>query len=309
MLTPEGVDRRRVSERDLVFVVFAICAALCNAFSVVAQHLASTAQAPDRGFVAVARRLVRSPLWWLGALALVGAFVFQALALHTGQLSIVQALLVTELVFALALRRIWIGQPISTAAWLSAALTCLSLAVFAYVAEPRGGHELPTSSAWLGAALTFGLLAGACVALAYRGSPTRRAALYGSASGLVWGIEAAFIKAATDSLTAYGVSGALQRWPIYAVVVGGISGTLLTQAALHAGPLSVSQPLMVALDPLASIVLGIWVFGEHFTNNPAEIAVGVGSFASMALGIVLLSRFSPPTLGPAARPSAVPATA
>jgi len=35
------------------------------------------------------------------------AFVFQALALHSGQMSVVQPLLVTELVFALILRRRW----------------------------------------------------------------------------------------------------------------------------------------------------------------------------------------------------------
>jgi hypothetical protein len=37
----------------------------------------------------------------------VGAFVFQALALRNGLISVVQPLLATELVFMLVLRRFW----------------------------------------------------------------------------------------------------------------------------------------------------------------------------------------------------------
>jgi drug/metabolite transporter (DMT)-like permease len=73
--------------------------------------------------------------------------VLQALALHLGQLSEVQALLVAELVFTLALRRCWFGQRVSAAAWASAPLTCISLGVFVGMAEPRGGHPTPTSAA------------------------------------------------------------------------------------------------------------------------------------------------------------------
>jgi drug/metabolite transporter (DMT)-like permease len=277
-------------------VVFALCAAFCNAFNVVAQHRASTADPSRHGFAALARALASSPLWWTGSLALVGAFVFQAVALYHGTLSIVQPLLVTELVFALVLRRFWIGQAISAAAWGSAALVCLGLAVFVDVAEPRGGHAAPTSAAWLSALLAFGLLVGLLALLGLRGSPVRRAALYAAAAAVTWALEATFIKAATDTFSSDGVWASLGRWPVYAVIAGGVVGTLLAQVALHVGPLSVSQPVMVTLDPLVSIVLGIWIFGEHFTDDPATIALAAASFAVMAVGIVLLTRYAPATL-------------
>ena len=47
----------------------------------------------------------------------------------------------------------------------------------------------------------------------------------------------------------------LTAWPVYALAAPAIAGTLLQQGALHVGPLSVSQPLMVMVDPLASIML------------------------------------------------------
>src|SRR5258707_12222463 len=48
------------------------------------------------------------PLWLLGWIAAVGGFAFQALALHRGQLSVVQPILITELAFVLGLRRVGI---------------------------------------------------------------------------------------------------------------------------------------------------------------------------------------------------------
>jgi hypothetical protein len=46
----------------------------------------------------------------------VGSYVFQAVALHNGPMSVVQPVLVTELVFVLVLRRVWIGQDVTRAA-------------------------------------------------------------------------------------------------------------------------------------------------------------------------------------------------
>src|SRR5208283_6021488 len=101
-------------------------------------------------------------------------------------------LLVTELVFSLVLRRAWIGQRISGAAWASAALTCVSLAVFIVMAEPHGGHPAPTAGAWLSALLAFGLLAAALSWLSLKGSPARRAAFCATAAAIVWALEATF---------------------------------------------------------------------------------------------------------------------
>jgi hypothetical protein len=50
---------------------------------------------------------------------------------------------------------------------------------------------------------------------------------------------------------------------------------LLEQAALHVGPLSVSQPALVIIDPFASIALSVWLFDERFTDSPARIAIAV----------------------------------
>src|SRR5262249_28015867 len=102
----------------------------------------------------------------------------------------------------------------------------------------------------------------------------------------------------------FGVGGRLIRWPVYARVGTTALGTLLQQAALHVGPLSVSQPLLIIVDPLASIVFSVWLFGEHFTDSPAKILLATLAFAAMAAGVTMLIRTAPQDLNPsaAARP-------
>jgi len=274
-------------------VVFALLAALGNAVNVITQHVASTSDPEGSKGWRLVVYLFKNPLWLFGWVALIGAFVFQALALHTGQLSVVQTLLITELVFGLVLRRVWIRQDIGAAAWASAALTAVAVAVFLTVAEPRGGHLTPTSGAWLSSILGCGLAVGAAALLSLRGSPARRAALLAIASGIVWALEATFIKSMTDTLASDGIVGSLERWPIYGVAVGGIVGTLLTQAAIHVGPLRASQPFLVIVDPVVSIFLSVHLFDEYFTGGVGDLAIGSTAFVLMCAGVVLLTRTVP----------------
>ena len=58
---------------------------------------------------------------------------------------------------------------------------------------------------------------------------------------------AAFIKATTDVLVASGPVGMLEHWQVYALIASAILGSVLQQAALQVGPLSVSQPLIVVV--------------------------------------------------------------
>jgi drug/metabolite transporter (DMT)-like permease len=113
-----------------VVIVFALLAALSNAVNEATQHIASTAAPRKSSGWRLIVYLFRSPLWLFGWVALIAAFVFQALALHDGQLSIVQPVLATELVFMLVLRRVWIHQSIRPITWSAAAVTCAGLAVF-----------------------------------------------------------------------------------------------------------------------------------------------------------------------------------
>lgn len=277
-------------------IVFALVAAFFNAVSVTAQHIASTADTQRRAGWRLIFSLVRSPLWLFGAAAQVGAFVFQATALHIGELSVVQPLLVTELIIVLVLRRVRLRQPIVPAAWIGAVLASAGLAVFIAAGEPRGGRVVLASPHWVTVIPATVAVATALVFAARRGSPGRRAALYSGATGITWALEAAFIKSATYTFTQFGVPGMFLHWPAYAVAVSGVGGSLLAQQALHVGPLRISQPITVTLNPTVSIALSVWLFDEHFIPDPVALAAAAAGFAVMCAGVVCLTQNAPATM-------------
>jgi drug/metabolite transporter (DMT)-like permease len=277
-------------------VVFALLAALSNAVNEATQHVASTAAPRRSSGWRLVLYLFRNPLWLLGLVALVAAFVFQALALHDGQISVVQPLLATELVFMLILRRFWIHQSIRLITWGAAAVTCVGLTVFIIAGQPGGGNPAPTSHHWLSAGLACCAVAAVLAVLARWGSPGLRAGLYASAAAVMWALVATFIKATTDTLAQFGVAGMFTRWPVYALAVGGVAALFLEQAALHVGPLRVSQPFLVIIDPIVSIALSVWLFGESFTSDAAVLAVAAVAFTVMCAGVVVLTQTAPATM-------------
>jgi hypothetical protein len=218
-------------------------------------------------------------------------------------MSVVQPALVTELIFVMVLRRVWIGQQVSPAAWASVTTVAVALAVFITAAEPAGSQRAPEAGRWLSAGLVFGGVIAVLAVLGLRGPPARRAGVLAAAAALAWALEATFLKTATDILGGSGVGGLLTGWPVYAFAAATLTGTVLQQSALHVGPLSVSQPLLVITDPFASIILSIWLFGEHFTSSPARIAVAVTAFAAMAAGVTAVTRTAPDDLTPSAQPA------
>jgi drug/metabolite transporter (DMT)-like permease len=292
-----GARCRQASSPGVAMVIlFALLAALSNAVNEATQHVASIA-APSRssGWQLVVY-LFRNPLWLLGWAALAAAFIFQALALSQGQISVVQPLLATELVFMLLLRRVWIHQSIRPVTWAAAALTCVGLTVFIAAGQPGGGEPTPTSGHWFAAGLACCATAAVLAVLARWGSPGLRAALYGSASAVMWALVATFIKATTETLTQFGVAGMFAHWPVYALAAGSVAALFLMQAALHVGPLRASQPFIVIIDPIVSIALSVWLFAEHFSADGAVLAIAAIGFAVMCAGVVLLTQTAPATM-------------
>jgi hypothetical protein len=284
----------------IVTIGFALAAALSNAVHLMTQHAASAGLTKqDRGWRLVSF-LIRQPLWLLGWVAAAAGFGFQALALHAGPLSIVQPVLVTELVFALLLRRFWVRQDIATTAWTAALVTCAALTVFLSAAEPHGGVLHPSRFAWVSALAVFGGAIAALAVAAHWGTAVRRAALYAIAASTTWALMATFLKATTDALATSGLVGTFTHWPVYALVFSGIVGSVLQQAALQVGPLSVSQPLLVVVDPAVAIVLSVWIFDERFTVSTAQRAVAAATFCIMAVAVTVLSRAAPADLDPTA---------
>ena len=274
-------------------VLLALLSALASAIGLVVQRDSSRdAPAGMRG-ASLLRHLIRQPLWLLGQGAWVLAVGLQALALYLGRLSVVQPVLVSELVFVLVIRRLVMHWRVRPAAWGAAALIGVSLSLFLVAAEPRGGHPTPTASAWLWALLATGGFCVLAVLFGGRTSPVRRAACYASAAATLGALQASFLKTATETVSSHGLWAAFTHWPVYALAIAGAASAVLVQTALRIGPLTVSQPLLVVVNPLVSVVLSVWLFGERFTDDPGTVMLGVGSFVGIVAGVALLTATGP----------------
>ena len=278
-------------------IIFAVLSALSNACSAVLQRLAvvdRTAQARSAWRTAI--DLVRQPIWLLGGLFLVGTFAFQALGLYFGPLSVVQPVLVLELIFTLGLRVFLLHDGIASRTWSAAAIICAGLAAFLLVAAPSDGSHVPDARQWIVAVSSRGAIVLVLLLLSRYGSPARRAALFGAATAVVWSLDAAFVKQTVDVLAAGGVLGVLTHWPLYAMAATGVLGTILLQGAYAVGPLAASQATLLIVDPLVSIVLGIELFGEQLHTGPVYVLGAVVSLAVLGAGVVMLSIWAPPVM-------------
>src|SRR5690348_13684018 len=103
-------------------VLLALLSACATAVNLVLQRDSSRAAPPEASGWRLLPYLVRDRRWLLGQGVWVIAFALQALALHVGRLSVVQPVLVTQLVFTLLIRRFANHWPVLRAAWASAAL-------------------------------------------------------------------------------------------------------------------------------------------------------------------------------------------
>jgi hypothetical protein len=75
-----------------------------------------------------------------------------------------------------------------------------------------------------------------------------------------------------------------------------VLGTVLLESAFAVGPLAASQSALLIVDPLASIAIGIELFGEQLRSSPGAIALQVLFLIAMGVGVILLSKWAPPEM-------------
>jgi hypothetical protein len=74
----------------------------------------------------------------------------------------------------------------------------------------------------------------------------------------------------------------------------GVTAFLLNQNAFQAGTLIAPVlAIITTMDPLISIVIGHWIFGEHIAGSPLNIAAELLSLLVMITGIVALAHRAP----------------
>lgn len=282
----------------------AVLAACANALSSVLQRKANK-RVPQRENMSPRQiwTLLHQPVWFGGILAITVGFLLQASALGTGDLAVVEPVLVLELPFTLILASWLFHQRLGLREWLPSAAMTAGLAGLLYLLAPSaGGSPRLHWYGWLAGVGGNLALVGALVLVARRGSIRRarpekpgqqgggpfRAALLAVAAGSTFGLTAALMKEVTRTFER-GVGELFTDWPVYAMVAAGVLGMFLTQSALNAGQLIAAQPGLSLSDPLISVLWGVLAFHEQIRQGwyiPGEVAcAGV-----IVAGVVTLAR-------------------
>jgi drug/metabolite transporter (DMT)-like permease len=252
----------------MVFVL-ALGAALANALTSIFQRM-GVEKAPESATLRLSLivHALQKKIWLLGFALMIVSFLLQATALHLGRLSQVQPVLTTELVFLVAVLATWFGFTVGRREWLGSLAVTAGLAGFLFFAHPEYGNQTPPLWAWLiaGGACTAGI--GVAIALALRGPAWWRAAMFGTAAAISFAFTSACTKAVAD-FAAHDVASLYRHWQTYALAAFGALAVFLAQNAYHAGPIVASQSSIVLVDPLASILIGVGIFGDSLrTSGP-----------------------------------------
>lgn len=276
---------------NLLAIVLALVGAVLFAFGTVLQQRGAMEEAGDETLGAGGLvRLLRKPVWLLGVAIDAAGYACQAAALGVGTIVVVQPLLVLSVVFALPIGARLTGQRIGRREVMGAVTVVLGLVLFTLISNPEGGKDDATDRAWIiGAAITGGI--SLALVLASRGSrsPGVRAALVGTASGVLFGLIAALTKATVDRLDD-GIVAVLANWHLYGLIAASVIAFALMQAALATGALAPAISTVMVFETIVGVAAGIWMLGEELHEETWGTAVSVVSLLIVVAGLVALSR-------------------
>lgn len=278
-------------------VALALGSALLFALGTALQQQAGVAAPSEGAHAGLLLRMARRPVWVAGITADGLGFVTQAAALGVGRLAVVQPLLIASVVFALPLGIRLTGQRVRPVDVLAAGLVVAALAVFVSVANPSGGRPEAPLHAWVLVGLVCGASCAPLTLLGRRGPAARRAALLGGAAGILFALSAALTKAVVDELDT-GLPGVLASWELYALIGVGYVSMTLNQLALNTGALAATLAASTALDPVASVILGLTLFGESLHTGGAQTVITVLALLGALAGMTILARAEAPSAVP-----------
>lgn len=253
--------------------------------------------------------LLHEPVWFGGVLAVTIGFLLQAAALGSGQLSVVEPILVLELPATLLLATRVFHSRLHRREWGSAVAMAAGLAVMLYALSPSGGK--PEDIRWYAWVIGIGInlaFVAAMVAWGRRGpagggphsgqSSARQAAVLAVGAGAAFGLTAALIKGVTSTFS-HGMVALLMSWQLYAMVAAGTGAMFLLQSAMNAGRLVAAQPGLTLSDPIVSILWGVLVFREQVRTGWFLVLTVAGGL--VMTGAVLVLARSPLLSGESGR--------
>ncbi len=274
----------------MVFVLALLAACFLGLGFVLQQHAAQRAPRSDILSFRLLLDLAREPQWLIGIASMILGQVLGAFALGRGDVSLVEPLLATNLLFALGFARVLTRQRLGASGWSGVILLSLGVTAFIVAGQPRAGNQVPLDAgSWVVLAAVVGV-AVLLVGVAKRVEVGAQAALLAAAAGVLFGLQDALTRLSLLRLNAGGFATLLVGWQPYVVVAIGLIGQVLVQSAFEAAPLRMSLPALTAAEPLAGIACGVGFLGDRLRLTDGAIVWQALGLVGIVAGVVLLGR-------------------
>lgn len=276
---------------SVVVFLLAVGAACCLGLGfVLQQQAAQRAPRSDLLHWRLLLDLMRMPQWLLGTAFMVSGLALSALALDKGEVSLVEPLLATNLLFAMALARVLTRQSLGRSGWCGVLLLAAGVTMFIVAGKPQGGGtEAGALRHWLTVGIVVGLTL-LLVSTARRMPLLEEATLLALAAGLLYGLQDALTRTVAQRLDHHGLGEVLRTWEPYAVLAAGVVGLLLVQSAFEAAPLRMSLPALTAAQPLTGIACAVAFLGDRLRVTPAALAWEAAGLVCIVVGVVVIGR-------------------
>jgi drug/metabolite transporter (DMT)-like permease len=227
-------------------------------------------------------------VWLAGVGAYCVGFGLQAAALGIGRLVVVQPILATTIVFALPLGARLSGQRITRRDVVAALVVTAGLGLFLFLSDPSGGRDDAPIGEWVVAGCAVAAASGALAVAGLARQGAIRAALLGTAAGLLFGLVSALTKGAMEVLQDDGIE-VLLNWHLYALLIAGFFGMTLTQMSLGTGILPPAIATSSIFNPALSVLLGITLFQETIHQDALKSSLSVLALLAMFAGVAALA--------------------
>ena len=239
-------------------------------------------------------------IWWIGLSCNVLGLLFHAAALHLGSITIVQALLSVQLMFALHFAAARSRSLPLARDWFGSAAVCLGLItlVAARGSVPQSMQRLHLVPLF---ATLAALLIAALVVAAKLMRRTARTAVIGTAAGTGFSVTATFIVIVADQTVHGGPTVVFSHWHVHALATSGLIAAVLAQDAFASGSLPAALTAMTVADPIAAWLWGALLFDQVPPSNVTAMAslAAAGAFISAGVAVLAYS----PTIATRRQPS------
>ncbi|MFJ7969680.1 DMT family transporter [Streptomyces sp. NPDC096324] len=241
--------------------------------------------------VTLLRRVLGSPLWIGGSLALAAGFGAQLVVYRTLPIAVAQGIFVSGLVLLVLLSARLLGEEATGRERY--ALGAILAALLMIVLSLREGSDP------VGRAAPYSLILLVCVpSLAasvwlYRATELRArrqhrlpttGVAYGVAVGLLYGVSSLAIKGVSSCATSGPACLVRSPYP-YLLLFTGAFGLVMSQAALQRCRASLMVPVCTTVTSLFTAVFGTLSFGETLPHDPLRLTLRL---AGTALGVTVL---------------------